>query len=84
MPDTFQSRKNLPLVPNSRVVQQMQNGDFLGTETGELISVNVNEMDSVGAGLQNEIGEYNCFLNVIIQVCKIAHLTFIFTSAACS
>ncbi|XP_021866211.2 uncharacterized protein [Spinacia oleracea] len=65
--DTFQSRKNLPLVPNSRVVQQMQNGDFLGTETGELISVNVNEMDSVGAGLQNEIGEYNCFLNVIIQ-----------------
>uniref|UniRef100_A0A803L904 USP domain-containing protein n=1 Tax=Chenopodium quinoa TaxID=63459 RepID=A0A803L904_CHEQI len=66
--DTFQARKKLPLVPNSRVVQHtLQNADGLGTETGDSISVNVNEMDSFGAGLQNEIGEYNCFLNVIIQ-----------------
>ncbi|XP_021761693.1 uncharacterized protein LOC110726521 isoform X1 [Chenopodium quinoa] len=66
--DTFQARKKLPLVPNSRVVQHtLQNADGLGTETGDSISVNVNELDSFGAGLQNEIGEYNCFLNVIIQ-----------------
>ena len=24
--------------------------------------------DALGAGLKNEVGEYNCFLNVIIQV----------------
>lgn len=28
----------------------------------------VNEMDAYGTGLKNEVGEYNCFLNVIIQV----------------
>ncbi|KAK9669309.1 hypothetical protein RND81_13G122700 [Saponaria officinalis] len=27
----------------------------------------VNEMELIGPGLQNEVGEYNCFLNVIIQ-----------------
>lgn len=66
--DTFQARQKLPLVPNSRVVQQgSQNADSLGTDNGEVTCLNGNEMDSIGAGLQNEIGEYNCFLNVIIQ-----------------
>ena len=30
----------------------------------------VNGIDAVGMGLQNDVGEYNCFLNVIIQVCS--------------
>jgi hypothetical protein len=29
---------------------------------------NMNGADVFGTGLQNEVGEYNCFLNVIIQV----------------
>lgn len=28
----------------------------------------VNGLDAYGTGLKNEVGEYNCFLNVIIQV----------------
>lgn len=43
------------------------------SETGDLSNEisfgNVKEMDDVyGTGLKNEVGEYNCFLNVIIQV----------------
>lgn len=32
------------------------------------ISALVNGVDVYGTGLKNEVGEYNCFLNVIIQV----------------
>lgn len=28
----------------------------------------LNGADGYGTGLKNEVGEYNCFLNVIIQV----------------
>lgn len=28
----------------------------------------MHKIDTLGSGLQNEVGEYNCFLNVIIQV----------------
>jgi hypothetical protein len=31
---------------------------------------NVNGANVFGTGLQNEVGEYNCFLNVIIQAMK--------------
>jgi hypothetical protein len=31
-----------------------------------------------GTGLQNEVGEYNCFLNVIIQVIFTSHKLFSF------
>lgn len=31
-------------------------------------TVDANHADVIGTGLQNEVGEYNCFLNVIIQV----------------
>lgn len=46
------------------------------SETGDLhndISFgNVKEMAEVyGTGLKNEVGEYNCFLNVIIQVSSV-------------
>lgn len=32
------------------------------------------EVGIFGTGLQNEVGEYNCFLNVIIQVTSISKL----------
>ncbi|XP_065876837.1 uncharacterized protein [Euphorbia lathyris] len=63
--DTFQARqktssslrmpKNMPLEVNSSDVSP-----------NEVVSDNVNGTD-VGMGLQNNVGEYNCFLNVIIQ-----------------
>jgi hypothetical protein len=33
-----------------------------------LLTKSATEVDILGKGLQNEVGEYNCFLNVIIQV----------------
>ena len=69
MLDTFKARQKFPLVPNSRFIKPcLQIADSLGTEAADVSSVNVNELDVFGAGLQNKIGEYNCFLTVIIQV----------------
>lgn len=44
---------------------------------------NVNGATLLGTGLKNEVGEYNCFLNVIIQVglLKVFHLIIILASA---
>ena len=39
-----------------------------GTSPNELATVNVDGTDVFGTGLKNDIGDYNCFLNVIIQV----------------
>lgn len=39
-----------------------------GVSSNEVISEKVNGTDMYGTGLKNEVGEYNCFLNVIIQV----------------
>ena len=59
----------MPLVPNSRMIQSsLQNADTQEAEAGGVISINVKESNVFGAGLQNAIGEYNCFLTVIIQV----------------
>lgn len=41
----------------------------------EVAPDNVNGSDVYGTGLKNEVGEYNCFLNVIIQVLKISIYT---------
>ncbi|WCJ35992.1 Ubiquitin carboxyl-terminal hydrolase-related protein [Euphorbia peplus] len=64
--DTFQARQktsstlrvpqNMPLEVNSSDVSP-----------NEVVSDDVNGTDVVGMGLQNNVGEYNCFLNVIIQ-----------------
>jgi hypothetical protein len=39
-----------------------------GTSPYEVATVNVDGTDVFGTGLKNDIGDYNCFLNVIIQV----------------
>lgn len=42
--------------------------DDVGVSSNEISIENVNGADVYGTGLKNEVGEYNCFLNVIIQV----------------
>ncbi|KAI3987780.1 hypothetical protein MKX01_028514 [Papaver californicum] len=44
-----------------------QSLDHSATVPDEVIVQNVKQDGVLGAGLQNEVGEYNCFLNVIIQ-----------------
>lgn len=42
--------------------------DGVGAVPNEISIENVNGIAAFGRGLKNEVGEYNCFLNVIIQV----------------
>jgi hypothetical protein len=42
--------------------------DRLGIVSLEDSTQDVNGASLLGTGLRNEVGEYNCFLNVIIQV----------------
>lgn len=64
--DSFQAHHKLPSKP--RDAEKISHDlEKLGPMGGEVLVEDVNEMDVGGAGLQNEIGEYNCFLNVIIQ-----------------
>ncbi|KAL9243205.1 hypothetical protein vseg_017120 [Gypsophila vaccaria] len=66
--DTFQARGKMPLVSNSgHAHKHSQDFGNLGSKADGMICDDVNEMDLIGPGLQNEVGEYNCFLNVIIQ-----------------
>lgn len=61
MLDMFHAHKKLPLLPSSGNEQKVfPKAGTLG---------DVNKIDAYGTGLKNEVGEYNCFLNVIIQVC---------------
>ncbi|XP_027333611.1 uncharacterized protein LOC113848345 isoform X2 [Abrus precatorius] len=66
--DTYQARGNLPPVSSLRMSHrassQVDNVDFLPVENS---TENVNGATLLGTGLKNEVGEYNCFLNVIIQ-----------------
>ncbi|GAB4860675.1 hypothetical protein Ancab_035838 [Ancistrocladus abbreviatus] len=64
--DTFQALRKQPFIPASKTVPTIsQELDNLGS--GEMMAEEVNGVDMLGMGLQNEVGEYNCFLNVIIQ-----------------
>jgi len=66
--DAFQAHQKLPLVSDSEELQKILE-DVGAAKTAEGVVDNVDGSYVVGAGLQNEVGEYNCFLNVIIQVC---------------
>ncbi|KAJ8536431.1 hypothetical protein K7X08_034832 [Anisodus acutangulus] len=63
--DAIHAHEKLPLLPSSR------NGQNVFPKAGTLGNANsigdLNVMDVYGTGLNNEVGEYNCFLNVIIQ-----------------
>lgn len=62
--DSFQAERKLPLAPALRSSQQ--GSSELGSSTKETV-VTYPDKDVYGTGLTNAIGEYNCFLNVIIQ-----------------
>lgn len=76
LPDTFQMHRKLPSVSNSAVLREELPRilDLCVLHDGV---VDDNEMDAYGTGLKNEVGEYNCFLNVIIQVGVRSMLFFI-------
>lgn len=62
--DAFHAHQKFPLMASSGALRMISKTGDLGNE----ISLgNVKEMDVFGTGLKNEVGEYNCFLNVIIQ-----------------
>lgn len=69
MSDTYQARGNLPLVSSLRMPQRSSSPvDRSGLAPLEDSAQDVNGASLLGTGLMNEVGEYNCFLNVIIQV----------------
>ncbi|KAG8388657.1 hypothetical protein BUALT_Bualt02G0148100 [Buddleja alternifolia] len=65
--DTFQARRKLPLIPSSGMPPKElpETGDSCNSCDEGVAAVN--GVDAYGTGLKNEVGEYNCFLNVIIQ-----------------
>ncbi|XP_039062565.1 uncharacterized protein LOC120207108 isoform X3 [Hibiscus syriacus] len=66
--DTYQARQRFPLSSSSRTVQRVPlEVKHQGVSAYEVSSEGSNETDVFGTGLLNEVGEYNCFLNVIIQ-----------------
>ncbi|XP_022988322.1 uncharacterized protein LOC111485602 isoform X1 [Cucurbita maxima] len=66
--DAFQEQQELPLITSSST-PSISCGEVDGNDlpSNELNVENVQEEDVFGTGLKNEVGEYNCFLNVIIQ-----------------
>lgn len=71
IPDTFQACQKTPLSSSLGMPENIPlEVDSSGVSPTEVPIENVNETDVVGTGLQNDVGEYNCFLNVIIQVCS--------------
>ncbi|BFG32689.1 hypothetical protein CerSpe_189630 [Prunus speciosa] len=66
--DTFQEHQKLPIVSNSRMLKRISTEvDGGAVLHNDITNENASETDIFGTGLKNEVGEYNCFLNVIIQ-----------------
>ncbi|XP_057952027.1 uncharacterized protein LOC131146434 [Malania oleifera] len=66
--DTFQTHQKFPPVSSLKMPQKMfPEADYFGASQNEVMMKSANESDIYGTGLKNEVGEYNCFLNVIIQ-----------------
>ncbi|XP_068651792.1 uncharacterized protein [Aristolochia californica] len=66
--DTFQARQSFPGVQTPRLPEStsLETDDFECSL--DQLPVNTDSVNSVlGTGLINEVGDYNCFLNVIIQ-----------------
>nr|GEV96382.1 ubiquitin carboxyl-terminal hydrolase-related protein isoform 1 [Tanacetum cinerariifolium] len=64
--DAFHSRKKYPnklTMPEDMLIE----GEDSCVTSIEIDPDSVNGSDVYGTGLKNEVGEYNCFLNVIIQ-----------------
>ncbi|XP_031488041.1 uncharacterized protein LOC116256043 isoform X2 [Nymphaea colorata] len=64
--DTYQAKRGLQPVRRLPKGASTETIDSKVNHEGIMDNV-LNKIDTLGAGLQNEVGEYNCFLNVIIQ-----------------
>ncbi|KAL6566178.1 hypothetical protein OROGR_001793 [Orobanche gracilis] len=65
--DTCHSRRKIPLLSNITVpLKELPEASDSSVSRDEGVT-DVNGADDYGTGLKNEVGEYNCFLNVIIQ-----------------
>ncbi|KAL5544361.1 hypothetical protein UlMin_008145 [Ulmus minor] len=65
--DTFQAHTK-PLSVPSLLKPRRISGEVDGSVVSNGVAVDgISEGDVFGTGLKNEVGEYNCFLNVIIQ-----------------
>ncbi|KAF3655732.1 putative LOB domain-containing protein 27-like [Capsicum annuum] len=62
--DAFHAHQKFPLMASAGAQRMISETGDLGNE---ISFGSVKEMDVYGTGLKNEVGEYNCFLNVIIQ-----------------
>ncbi|XP_039011844.1 uncharacterized protein LOC120140920 [Hibiscus syriacus] len=66
--ETYQARQRQRLSSNSRPVQRVPSEvNNQGVSANEISCEGLNETDVFGTGLLSEVGEYNYFLNVIIQ-----------------
>lgn len=64
----YQAYQKMPLLSNVRTAQRARSEANNTPSSSEVLGEGINEIKVFGMGLQNETGEYNCFLNVIIQV----------------
>lgn len=67
--DTYQAQQ-LSSQSSTLLLRQKNAGHTSdsGIAPGDKVAETITGSGVVGTGLQNEVGEYNCFLNVIIQV----------------
>ncbi|XP_038880740.1 uncharacterized protein LOC120072339 isoform X2 [Benincasa hispida] len=66
--DAFQEQQKLPSISSSKTpLISCGEVDSSDLASNEFNVDNVQGADIYGTGLKNEVGEYNCFLNVIIQ-----------------
>ncbi|CAN1179904.1 hypothetical protein LINPERPRIM_LOCUS12406 [Linum perenne] len=67
--DTFQAHESIPSAPRLRMPPKAAlEAKSSGGLQHEVTVVHENGTDVFGSGLKNDVGEYNCFLNVIIQL----------------
>ncbi|KAL3528300.1 hypothetical protein ACH5RR_007622 [Cinchona calisaya] len=66
--DSFRAQQKLPLASKLGMPPKTfpATADSI-VSANEVMTENLDGMDAYGTGLKNEVGEYNCFLNVIIQ-----------------
>ena len=67
---TLQAEKNVPLTTSQSVPSQAPLGeeDDLRALPTNVTLTNISVSDTLGPGPRNDPGEFNCFLNVIVQV----------------
>ncbi|MBA0559512.1 hypothetical protein Golob_016472, partial [Gossypium lobatum] len=66
--DTYQAQQRFPLASSLKAVERVPSEvKTHGISPNEVSGEGLKETEVFGTGLLNEVGEYNCFLNVIIQ-----------------